>query len=67
MASRHDLKLIRSRAALAPLNFHSNVENLRILFEWFCGWKLTSLLTRCLLSNRELSECARPTSTWITT
>src|SRR5579864_5533652 len=50
-----------------PFEFSSDVENVRILFEWFWVGSMTSLLTRCSVSYRGLSECATPTYTWITT
>jgi hypothetical protein len=66
-ASRHDLKLISSRAVLAPLNFHQMSRTFAFCLNGSAVGSMTSLLTRCSVSYRGLSECATPTSTWITT
>jgi hypothetical protein len=50
-----------------PVEFASDVDKLRTLFDQFCCWKGEFTLMQCSVSCRGLSGCGMLTFTWITT
>jgi len=50
-----------------PVEFASDVEKLRTLFDQFCGWQGEFAPHAMLVSCRGLSGCGTPIFTWITT